>query len=133
VVPDELMPDPEKMIADMMDLFDDPAKAQYHARMSLASTRERLEEKPTIKDTHRASVSRSLRRLEERGLIDRETIVWRERDGERKPVRITNGTRTTKISLTEAGKEAGEEILRRVSDGRYNLAYDTLSEDGVRI
>jgi hypothetical protein len=63
-------------------------------------------------DAFSASLSRSLRRLEERELLTRRSGYW------------------TRIRLTDAGREAGEEVLRRVHDGRYSLTFETLAAVG---
>lgn len=62
-------------------------------------------------DEHRSTHSRTLRRLDERGLLDRE--------------RSSRG-HTTAVMLTDEGREVGGEILRQHADGRYSLAFDTL-------
>lgn len=55
--------------------------------------------------THRSTHSTTLNRLAERGLIER---------------------RPDAIALTDDGRAAGEEILRRHRDGRYSLEFETI-------
>lgn len=64
---------------------------------------------------HRSTHSRTLDRLEDRGLIDRSYHHTFERQ--------TNG-----VATTEEGEAAGREVLRRVEDGRYSLSFDTLTD-----
>ncbi|KXA89332.1 hypothetical protein AKJ57_05480 [candidate division MSBL1 archaeon SCGC-AAA259A05] len=63
----------------------------------------------TLTERHRASFSRSLRKLKERGLI--RTVVDRGRKN---------------VVLTEKGLQVSSEIKRRVEDGRYSLEFKTL-------
>jgi len=58
---------------------------------------------------HRASFSRSLKKLKERGLI--RTVVDKNRKN---------------VVLTEKGLQAAFEIKRRLEDGRYSLEFETL-------
>lgn len=59
---------------------------------------------------HSSSFARSLNRLENRELISSDE---------------DNGIRQT-VMLTGKGEAVGEEILRRCSDGRYNLDFNTI-------
>lgn len=70
--------------------------------------------KPHLTAVHSSSFSRSLNRLEDRGLVD--SYLGR---GRHEPKR-------TGIRLTDEGREVADEILRRHRDGRYTLSFDTL-------
>lgn len=76
----------------------DRAEATYHRKDEILS------------DAHRASLSRSLGRLEERGLIERSAMYYHPR----------------RIELTTDGRRVGREVLRRHRDGRYSLEFNTL-------
>lgn len=62
-----------------------------------------------------ATLSQSLARLEDRGLIERK----RSNVGEKNP-------HTTHVCVTTEGRVLGEEILRQHRDGRYALEFDTI-------
>lgn len=66
-------------------------------------------------DNHSSTFARSLDRLEDRELI--KTL--------RKPPRFS---RREYVRLTDEGAEGAAELDRRVRDGRYALAFDTLDQ-----
>lgn len=80
-----------------------------------------------ITDSDRASVSRSLRRLEERGLVLR---LSRPRNGDALqlglPVNVVPGKAHTRaVVASHRGRRIGEELRRRVEDGRYSIEFST--------
>jgi len=84
----------------------------------------------TLSGQHSASFGRTLRRLEERELIDRRGSSRKQfyhdsEDG--LSSRWVTGTRG--IELTADGESVGTEILRRERDGRYGLSFDLIPED----
>lgn len=81
-------------------------------------------------DTCLASLSRSLRRLDDRGLVDRIVLYgWNRKRRTKQNIhewRPRDRSYVSAVQLTDEGREAGREILRRHSDGRYSLSFDTL-------
>jgi DNA-binding transcriptional MocR family regulator len=70
----------------------------------------------------RQSITRTLRRLEDRGMIRR----W---GGNGRPVSADGehgAGQTGQIWLTDDGERAADEILRRCRDGRYSLSFDAV-------
>lgn len=92
----------------------------------------RVEERVT--SVHTTSFSKAVDRLEDRGLTFalRSTGRWRSGSWGMRQVRPTMDDRgkpdrqRLRVGLTDAGRAAGEEVLRRVEDGRYALDFDTL-------
>lgn len=83
------------------------------------STRHRLT------NSHSSSFSRSVDRLEERELVDGVGGSY-----PRKTPYSTFGHRQPDtLRLTDAGRDAADEILRRHRDGRYSLAFDTIDAE----
>lgn len=82
-----------------------------------------------VTDSDRASVSRSLRRLEERGLLLR---LSRAQNGDALqlglPVSmVPERTHTRAVVTSPLGQRVGEELYRRVEDGRFGLDFSTVS------
>lgn len=71
---------------------------------------------------HAVVLSRSIRRLEDRGYVERKQDAKRHHARRGEPV-------TTAIVATDRGLRAGREAIRRHQDGRYNLEFSTLSVD----
>ncbi|KXB06042.1 hypothetical protein AKJ51_04325 [candidate division MSBL1 archaeon SCGC-AAA382A20] len=77
---------------------------------------------------HRASFSRSLKRLEDKGLIERvyDTKFDSDKDNARYIKKEENDCKTQRAILTERGREVAREVKRRVEDDRYSLEFETL-------
>ena len=76
--------------------------------------------------SHSQSVSRAVKRLEERGLVHR---LYEDIKTENTTYRIPKepgNQKTRKITLTDKGREVAQEIKCRVEDGRYSLEFETL-------
>jgi hypothetical protein len=91
-----------------------------------------LKEQHAITNSHSASFSRALTRLDERGLIQvgRRTVTSSERqydDDGHAAVWETHEPSATRarLWLTDEGQAAGAELYRRSQDGRYNLDFQT--------
>jgi hypothetical protein len=125
--PDEAADSPEEILERTMQMTDDLADATWLAETQAAAQRQHLPDEPTLKNRHSASVSRSIRRLAERDLLERKTIVYDVSEGER--VELIGSDRTTHIFPTDEGADAGEEVRRRLGDGRYSLSFDQLTVD----
>ena len=81
----------------------------------------RLGSGENVTENHSSTFSRSVARLEERGLLRRHRTERRRRETER----------TDTVTLIDAGQEAGEEILRRVRDGRFSDSFATLDRSSM--
>lgn len=90
----------------------EPAMAQL-MRAILPS----LDNSEVLTATHRASFSRSVRRLSERELVNRLYRAYKLERGD-------NPNMST-VEPTEQGEAVGREIQRRHADGRYSLSFDT--------
>lgn len=75
---------------------------------------------------HAAVLSRSIRRLEDRGYIERQQGAKRHHARRGEPV-------TTSIVATDRGLRAGHEAIRRHRDSRYNLEFNFASEFNVEL
>ena len=91
-----------------------------------------LKEQHAITNSHSASFSRALSRLDDRGLI----WVWHrtvtsteyeyDDDGLEAVWEIDEPSATrARLGLTDEGQAAGAELYRRSQDGRYNLDFQT--------
>lgn len=125
--PDRKRKSPEEWAEEAFERHDDPATAAKAARRGSTLQASLLPDEKQLKSAHSASVSRSVRRLEERDLVERKTLSLEEVDGELQYLEVwADDTRTTDVILTDAGKSAAEEVQRRVDDGRRNLTFETV-------
>jgi hypothetical protein len=109
------------------DRFDDPPAAAKYARLGSSLQASLLPDEKQLKNGHSASVSRSVRRLENRDLVERKSLSLEVVDGELQLLEVwADDTRTTHVILTGAGESAAEEVQRRVDDGRRNLSFETV-------
>lgn len=68
-----------------------------------------------LTDDHAASFSRTIKRLEERGYVERDRYGGARDEAQ-----------TEDVVLTDRGLRAGRESIRRHQDGRYSLSFDKL-------
>jgi hypothetical protein len=116
----------EEFADDAFERFDDTGDASKFAHLGSALQTAMLPDEKQLKSVHSASVSRSVRRLEDRDLVERKTLMLESVDGELQLLEVyADDTRTTHVILTDAGKTAAEEVQRRVDDGRRNLSFTT--------
>lgn len=124
--PDRERKTAEEWADDAFDRFEDNGAAGEFARLGSALQASLLPDEKQLKNVHSASVSRSVRRLEDRDLVERKSLSLEEVDGELQLLEVyADDTRTTHVMLTDAGKSAAEEVQRRVDDGRRNLSFET--------
>jgi hypothetical protein len=123
--PDEERKSSEDAFEYAEQLTDDPEKAEFLATTHMQMSNSSLPDDPILTETHRASFSRSLKRLEDRELLERKMVKQTTVDGERKQVEDTFSSRNSVVVLTDEGTEAAEEIKQRVDDGRYGLNFET--------
>jgi len=88
--------------ADKQGLEKDSPEVETFARILMIEK----DQNRTLTPSHRSSVTRSLSRLEERGLIERRKWYC--------------------VLLTDEGRECAKEIIRRNEDGRYSLSFENL-------
>ena len=106
-------------------LTDDPEQAEFIATTHMQMANSSLPDEAILTETHRASFSRSLKRLEDRELLERKMVKQTVVDGERKRVEDIFSSRNSLVVLTDDGKGAAEKIKQRVDDGRYGLDFET--------
>ena len=100
--------------------------AAMFSELGAALQESMLPDDPVLQAVHSASFSRSLRRLEDRGLLERKSIHRERIDGSLELVENLNEeAQATRVLLTDSGEQAAEEIQRRAADGRYNLSFET--------
>jgi nucleotidyltransferase/DNA polymerase involved in DNA repair len=116
----------EEWADEAFDRFDDSADAGEYASLGSALQAAFLPEEKQLRSVHSASVSRSVRRLEDRDLVERQSLRLERLDGELQLLEVyADDTRTTHVMLTDAGERAAEEVQRRVDDGRRKLSFAT--------
>ena len=124
--PEEARKPAEHFLEQGADMFDDMAKAHEWAERGKRLHDSSLPDGPRITAKHSPSVSRSIRRLEDRELVDRRTLsVEKTEEGLEWVPERGETTKTTHVVLTDAGERAAEEIQDRVADGRRKLDFDT--------
>lgn len=109
---------------------DEEEKRGYELAVKINDMMIRSRRHKTVRVTrsHSASFSRSLKRLEERGLIERYNgSGWHEEyGGIVNYLRGSEDDKTVYVGLTEEGEKVAKEIERKVEDDRYNLQLNKL-------
>jgi len=120
--PDEERRTRDEVTDEALDRFDF-GNAKIFSATILTLQDEYLPDEPVLEDTHNASLSRSLRRLEDRGLIERSKQVFSDGAQATRPAPNQHNL----VYLTDDGCDVGGELNRRVTDGRYGLSFERMS------
>jgi hypothetical protein len=124
--PDEYTQTPEEVVEQATEQAETAEEAKEIAHLTMSLGAGFGPDEPILKAGHSASVSRSLRRLEDRELIRRESLSREVIDDELVNMTVLDAERHTHARLTDAGEKVGDEVRRQASDGRYSLSFETL-------